>query len=64
MTKGRFASLPDGQQKSRVSADGLSVTIWDESGTKNMTLGFADAAGSEGLPFKARAGVLRAVACS
>jgi len=49
VTKGRFASLPDGQQKSRVSADGLSVTIWDESGTKNMTLGFADAAGSEGL---------------
>lgn len=47
MTKGRFASLPDGQQKIRVSEDGLSVTIWDEDGTKHMTLGFADAAGSE-----------------
>jgi hypothetical protein len=47
MTKGRFASLPDGQRKNRVSADGLSVTIWDEGGTKHMTLTFADEAGSE-----------------
>jgi hypothetical protein len=47
VTRGRFASLPDGQQKTRVSDDGLSVTIWDESGTKHMTLGFAGEAGSE-----------------
>lgn len=47
MTKGRFASLPDGQRKNRVSADGLSVMIWDEGGTKHMTLSFADEAGSE-----------------
>lgn len=46
MAKGRFASLPDGQRKSRVSGDGLSVTVWDESGTKHMTLSFADEAGS------------------
>ncbi|WP_164478749.1 hypothetical protein [Mycolicibacterium stellerae] len=49
MTKGRFASLPDGQRKNRVSADGLSVTIWDEGGTKHMTLEFAAEAGSEKL---------------
>lgn len=47
MAKGQFAALPDGQQKRRVSADGLSVTIWDENGTKHMTLGFAAEAGSE-----------------
>lgn len=47
MTKGRFASLPEGQQKTRVSEDGLSVTVWDEIGTKHMTLNFADEAGSE-----------------
>lgn len=46
VTRGRFASLPGGQQKTRVSDDGLSVTIWDESGTKHMTLGFAAEAGS------------------
>jgi hypothetical protein len=49
MTRGRFASLPDGQQKSRVSEDGLSVTVWDENGTKHMTLSFADEAGSKEL---------------
>lgn len=47
MTKGRFATLPDGQQENRVSEDGLSVTVWDESGTHHMTLRFADEAGSE-----------------
>ena len=47
MTSGRFASLPDGQRKRRVSADGLSVTIWDENGTKHMTLDFAAEAGSD-----------------
>lgn len=47
MTSGRFASLPDEQRKRRVSADGLSVTIWDENGTKHMTLGFEAEAGSE-----------------
>ncbi|CPT80979.1 Uncharacterised protein [Mycobacteroides abscessus] len=49
MAKGRFASLPDGQRKNRVSADGLSVTIWDENGTKHMPLDFAAEAGSEKL---------------
>ncbi len=49
MTRGRFASLPDGQQKSRVSEDGLSVTVWDENDTKHMTLSFADEAGSQEL---------------
>ncbi|BBE48940.1 hypothetical protein RE2895_58710 [Rhodococcus erythropolis] len=49
MARGRFASLPDGQQKSRVSEDGLSVTIWDEDGTRHMTVDFAGAAGSEEL---------------
>lgn len=49
MTKGRFASLPVGQQKNRVSEDGLSVTVWDEGGTKSMTLTFEAAAGSEEL---------------
>ncbi|SIK40390.1 Uncharacterised protein [Mycobacteroides abscessus subsp. abscessus] len=47
MTRGRFASSPDGQRENRVSADGLSVTIWDEGGTKHMTLSFANEAGSE-----------------
>ena len=47
MAKGQFAAVPDGQQKRRVSADGLSVTIWDENGTKHMTLGFAADTGSE-----------------
>ncbi len=49
MTRGRFASLPDGQRKRRVSEDGLSVTIWDENGNRSMTLGFAEEAGSEKL---------------
>lgn len=49
MTKGRFASLPTDKQKSRVSDDGLSVTVWDEDGTKHMTLSFADEAGSKVL---------------
>lgn len=49
VAKGRFASLPEGQRKSRVSDDGLSLTVWDEGGTKHMTLGFADEAGSEEL---------------
>ena len=44
MAKGRFASLPDGQRKRRVSEDGLSVKIWDENGTKHLTLSFADEA--------------------
>lgn len=47
MTKGRFASLPDEQRKNRVSEDGLSLTVWDEGGTKHMTLKFVDEAGSE-----------------
>jgi len=47
MTKGRFASLPDEQRKDRVSEDGLSLTVWDEGGTKHMTLKFVDEAGSE-----------------
>lgn len=47
--RGRFASLPDGQRKIRVSDDGLSVTIWDENGTRHMTLSFAGAPGSEEL---------------
>lgn len=49
MTRGRFASSPDGQRKRRVSEDGLSVTIWDENGNRSMTLGFAEEAGSEKL---------------
>lgn len=47
MTKGRFASFPDEQRKNRVSEDGLSLTVWDEGGTKHMTLKFVDEAGSE-----------------
>ena len=49
MAKGRFASLPDGQRKRRVSEDGLSVKIWDENGTKHLTLSFADEAVSKNL---------------
>ncbi|MED5811509.1 hypothetical protein VST63_03995 [Mycolicibacterium sp. 050232] len=30
-----------------MSEDGLSLTVWDEAGTKHMTLRFADEAGSE-----------------
>ena len=47
--RGQFASLPDGQRKIRVSDDGLSVTIWDENGTRHMALSFAGAPGSEEL---------------
>ena len=39
--------MPEGQPKNRVSEDGLSLTVWDEAGTKHMTLSFADEAGSE-----------------
>jgi len=49
VTKGQFASLPQGQRKNRVSEDGLSLTVWDEGGTKHMTLKFAAEAGSEEL---------------
>lgn len=47
MSRGQFASLPDGETRSRISSDGLTVTVWDESGVRHMKLPYSNSPGAE-----------------
>ena len=49
MGRGKYARLPESERDSRISDDGLSITVWDEPRTLSLQLSFADSAGTEQL---------------